>query len=1170
MGCGGSKSQTQQVIPSQVSKSNVLNIQGYRQGSSKSTGNKRKESRNDERSAHSRRSKENHLDVKETPIQTSELEPEDKKVIRSQDVDKGKESKDVTPEGSAEPCTEKTGSTNAGEDEVTPVQVFNDETPNKDINNNLFQESQPEQEKPLSKPGDNEELKEVTQNEDTTKDTDSQNCLHDVETYQASVKDEAPDDANSEVSSVTATAIGGVVEIIADVEIATTASNLMDEITEDTSEEMKSSELNVDVFPVQIIHIQDQGIHEETSTQNEKPVKMKDNVLQAQRGSKEALQIEHHEEEMNPVDQVDLESFNALTSTVPDDSNEAELLTVTGVASSPKISGEIPIQVNGDLGEAPPTFIDVSTEEAPSQEPRDTDDQIKFNQAIRAFCRLVDPDALKAIATPKITELCLERALPCSIDIFTHILANIGKLKVLDLSGNHIGPQSFRAIVLALLNNKTLKSLNLSNNKTDTQCSECLGMMLAKNDTLEELDLSSNQLGRDFFSRSVGPAMALNSTLKVLRCASCGFADLSLLIDSLSTNSSLVELDISHNHMVDGTEFGEKLAVMISNSLSISILNVKATNISAEGMQEVQKSLEVNTALTKLNIGGNQMFHCCALLHFLITSIHHAGLKDLSLEDTTYKNVDNVFDDVTTNQVGKSNLMNLNLSNCGLVDFMVQTLVGSMPGCLSGLKLLNVANNSELTSERIKGFARLTSDVRKCQISTSNLVQLAFFLNKPDGISSLCLDGQKLSGSDVLQVILSCGQDSSLESLSLIGCALNDDDIAPITLALRAGLGLKSLKLAANRITDRSIGEFVESCVSQEICTIEYVNIANNKISCEGASHISRLLSSCSALHTLLVSNNSIGADGLRAIVGSVKPDSSLRLLDLKGQANPIDEEDMEEILTVLTQALGYTLEKNEYGLVSMATNSLVTVHQDLTVLLTNLGGLTGEMGRAIESSIVRTDYSKVYWPHLGLEEMLVLGSILKGHSPSTSEKVSLTAKEWNLIIGEGKDPCVPSWLQVDSHRDCAVYLAGLPASVSANRIEGDLDGEADCVITEVCIMKDPILKKPNGLCWVLMSDADSVDKAVKLYESGEARLFNQPYMISRLNVAIVDGDTAAIGDKAQEEMERRSKQMERRSKQRDAEDQEHRALLETSFAASKARHEYAAANPAYADGRIW
>jgi len=48
---------------------------------------------------------------------------------------------------------------------------------------------------------------------------------------------------------------------------------------------------------------------------------------------------------------------------------------------------------------------------------------------------------------------------------------------------------------------------------------ESLGKMLTDNTTLQYLDVSSNYLGKDFFSRKVGPALKTNTSLKTLRYA---------------------------------------------------------------------------------------------------------------------------------------------------------------------------------------------------------------------------------------------------------------------------------------------------------------------------------------------------------------------------------------------------------------------------------------------------------------------------------------------------------------------------------------------------------------------------------------------------------------------------------------------------------------------------
>lgn len=46
---------------------------------------------------------------------------------------------------------------------------------------------------------------------------------------------------------------------------------------------------------------------------------------------------------------------------------------------------------------------------------------------------------------------------------------------------------------------------------------ECVGMMLTHNQMLVYLDVSCNSLGKDYFSRCVGPALKVNTSLKTLR-----------------------------------------------------------------------------------------------------------------------------------------------------------------------------------------------------------------------------------------------------------------------------------------------------------------------------------------------------------------------------------------------------------------------------------------------------------------------------------------------------------------------------------------------------------------------------------------------------------------------------------------------------------------------------
>ena len=84
-------------------------------------------------------------------------------------------------------------------------------------------------------------------------------------------------------------------------------------------------------------------------------------------------------------------------------------------------------------------------------------------------------------------------------------------------------------------------------------------MMVSSNNTLEQLDVSGNNLGNDYFSRCIGPALTTNQSLKSLKFSSCGSNDVSAICEALvDGNSTMAELDASNNHV--GAVFGQELS----------------------------------------------------------------------------------------------------------------------------------------------------------------------------------------------------------------------------------------------------------------------------------------------------------------------------------------------------------------------------------------------------------------------------------------------------------------------------------------------------------------------------------------------------------------------------------------------------------------------------------
>ena len=102
-------------------------------------------------------------------------------------------------------------------------------------------------------------------------------------------------------------------------------------------------------------------------------------------------------------------------------------------------------------------------------------------------------------------------------------------------------------------------------------------MMLSTNCFLEKLDVSGNNLGNDYFSRCVGPALRTNKSLKALKFSSCGSTDASAICEALvEGNATLEELDASNNHF--GAVFGDGLSSVLQVIKVIPLPSLKPTD----------------------------------------------------------------------------------------------------------------------------------------------------------------------------------------------------------------------------------------------------------------------------------------------------------------------------------------------------------------------------------------------------------------------------------------------------------------------------------------------------------------------------------------------------------------------------------------------------------------
>lgn len=126
-----------------------------------------------------------------------------------------------------------------------------------------------------------------------------------------------------------------------------------------------------------------------------------------------------------------------------------------------------------------------------------------------------------------------------------------------------------------------------------------------------------------------------------------------------------------------------------------------------------------------------------------------------------------------------------------------------------------------------------------------------------------------------------------------------------------------------------------------------------------------------------------------------------------------------------------------------------INLPANFTINLTGLGGEPGELGPKLDSQAVLTDYSAKHRRTLTFEDSLQLSAVLS-HSENT--RATMIQSDWDRVISADKD--APAWLQLSSKRECAVYISNLPLSVTAEKLEGQLDSEAECNVVEVYLLK--------------------------------------------------------------------------------------------------------------------
>lgn len=768
----------------------------------------------------------------------------------------------------------------------------------------------------------------------------------------------------------------------------------------------------------------------------------------------------------------------------------------------------------------------------------------------------------------------------------------------LNLSGNRAGPVAVKALLLSLLKSDNVMDLDLSDNMADSDSSEVMMKILEASNCLQQINLSGNRMGKESLSKRLAEGLQHNKVLVHLNISNCGVSNLSNLFEGIKTSysisSSLEHLNISDNEIADGHQLGSDIAALLEHPCCcLSFLNIENTGLKPLGWDAVIASLKKNQSLREFVAGGssNQIQNVLKIADIIFSNqlISRLNLGGLQVQEKpSQENVDIIVDETVSNL----NLTYLNLANCGLTDKFLTALSNAYPEKLTNLTSLNLSNNPDLTAVGVARFESLLtcngkSSLKSLILSGLTLNDLTVALPKSfldlkqltlnklriplnelsklsdvtPSLTELSMDGIKFGKSEMLSSLLVSSK-HHFTSFSLRGCSLTDTDLAPLVTAYRSERSpfdvLKHLDISVNRLVN-TLKDLASVFCKVQPC-LESLNVSQNDINDDGACALAEYLLSSSkrCLKTLSISQNNLTKKGLLALMSIVQrkaQSSGVISLDVSNQQSGLFEDDLEDVLGALTAAIGLDPELA----LQDAQQSIPMLSDSFNVNLTKLGGTAGPHARQLDSVAVKTDFIKLCNTSPGLHDYLLISDFLLRNSAATAnENLVFTSNEWSSVVGLDS----PSWLLVENERKKSVYVNHLPGSATTQRLQSILEMEADCLVSEIVFIKDPIFFKQSGAAWILFEDENSVKLAVDLYVQGHAQMFGTPFTISAISVTILDAqeDVKALAQKEKEQREAQRQQKEKRDQ----------AMMEESQQLANERAAYREAHPAYQNGRIW
>ncbi|KAI6657963.1 Serine-rich adhesin for platelets-like [Oopsacas minuta] len=479
---------------------------------------------------------------------------------------------------------------------------------------------------------------------------------------------------------------------------------------------------------------------------------------------------------------------------------------------------------------------------------------------------------------------------------------NASKLEAIDLSDNHLGPEGFRAVLLALGCLPNLKSVNISSNNADSTCSASIQAFLAKSNLLEELDISCNELSGCSIGRDLASGLQIAGNIVHLNISGCGLSDIEPLFQ-IESHCDFIKtvrrLDLSHNP-INSRLFSDTIEGFISK-VQLEYLNIKACELSSHAISRLTLSLLNNSSLLKLNTSANKFSDKASLIQLVTVCMLQGLITELIISNITYaedkdsrvcqENTASLIKEKLEGTSVTSYLKKLTLSSCKLDGRTLQLLRFNMLATKVYLSELDLSSNVECVPENIRRFA-LGKKPEENILSV--LDKLTDGANTGDNLIGLMRDGI-FPSLKRLSLIHSIMSPNKVGNLSEFICKIETDsnetgiDTPQLTELILDGIklsgtnrsaivnlfnsiiflqdssakvnwSLTSLSLNSCSLNDSDVKPLSQA-LTHGLC-LEYLSLAYNRLGDNAVADLVEGLTYRKTLKTINLSNNRINSNG--------------------------------------------------------------------------------------------------------------------------------------------------------------------------------------------------------------------------------------------------------------------------------------------------------------------